>query len=243
MPRTSNITSPIEQLLSTTDAGRVLDIATGNGGFIHLLIGTLKSYSEIIGVDASEQGFRSGLQAFEGKQVHFQHMEAECLDFPNASFDTVSISNSLHHMKNLCKVSSEMLRVLKPGGNLLIAEMVCDNQTKTQMSHVLLHHWWAAIDTANGITHLETFTRKSIVDFCSTLSLSLMNFYEHADLASNPKQKDLMDELDSVIDRYLQKAAGTMDEKNLCDQGEELRKRIRRIGFHSATQLFMIGKK
>jgi ubiquinone/menaquinone biosynthesis C-methylase UbiE len=170
-------------------------------------------------------------------------MDAARLGFPVGVFDTVSITNSLHHMTNLSEVLSEMVRVLKPGGTFLLAEMYRDNQTETQMTHVLLHHWWAAIDTAKGITHLETFTKEQIMELCQNLHLQQSNFFDVLDISSNPKDAGLAKELESIIDRYLQKAAGTRDEESLSKQGESLRSRIRDVGFHSATQLFMIGKK
>ncbi len=233
----------VEQVLHTIEAGMVLDVASGNGGFIQFLMDNTKNHGEIFGIDTSELGIRAGYKTFEGKNVHFRHMDAAQLGFPDEAFDTVSIANSLHHMADLSEVLSEMIRVLKPGGTLLLAEMYRDNQVETQMTHVLLHHWWAAIDSAIGITHLETFSREHIIELCSSLHLQQTSYFDVVDLSSDPKDAGLTKELDMVIDRYQQKAAGTINEESLFQQGESLRKRVREIGFHSASQLFLIGKK
>jgi hypothetical protein len=49
-----------------------------------------------------------------------------------------------------------------------------------------------------------------------------------------------MAELGPVFERYIQRAEGHPD---LQKRGEELRKRVEQIGFHSATTLTMIAQK
>jgi hypothetical protein len=39
-------------LLADIDGGRVLDIATGRGGYVHELVDGLASYDEIVGIDS-----------------------------------------------------------------------------------------------------------------------------------------------------------------------------------------------
>src|SRR3989304_4786817 len=160
------------QILGHISGGKVLDVATGTGGFIHFLIDGLKDFDEITGVDASDRGGTAFAKAFKDKpNIRFGQMDAEHLDFPEAGFDTVCISNSLHHLSNLPRVLAEMKRVLKPGGHFLVSEMYRDGQTEEQLTHVLLHHWWAAVDTAQGVTHDETYTREQLVSITTTLNL------------------------------------------------------------------------
>jgi len=63
-------------------------------------------------------------------------MNAERMDFANESFDTVSISASLHHLPNIQQVLAEISRVLKPGGNFILAEMHRDGQTAAELTSV-----------------------------------------------------------------------------------------------------------
>jgi len=170
-------------------------------------------------------------------------MDATHLNFPDRHFDTVCISNSLHHMADLPTVLSEMLRVCKPGGNFIISEMYRDGQSETQLTHVYLHHWWAAVDTADGITHYPTFTRQQIMDVANNLGLQQLNYYDDQDLESNPKNPELIQELDGIIDRYIQRSQGLNGEVELCRRGEELRQRVHEVGFQGASSLFMIGNK
>lgn len=228
-----------KDFLGHISANRVLDVATGGGGFIHFLLEGLSDYTEIIGVDNNERAAANFSEAFkENSRVHFQQMDAQHLDFPDSSFDLVSISNSLHHLDPE-PVLREMKRVLRPGGHLLVSEMYQDNQTETQMTHVLLHHWWAAVDMVNGVVHHETYTRQELLDLVTRLGLENEAVYDLVDLTENPHDPAIMEELAPVFERYIQRADGHPE---LQARGAELRQRVEQVGFHSATTLVIVGK-
>jgi ubiquinone/menaquinone biosynthesis C-methylase UbiE len=232
------MTSP-KDILGEISGGSVLDVATGTGGFIHFLLDGLKDYTGIIGVDTSGRGAEAFAETFKEKpNIRFQVMDALRLDFNDSSFDLACISNSLHHLDPLV-VLREMMRVLRPGGTFVVAEMVRDDQTETQMTHVELHHWWAAVDTVNGIVHRETYRRAEILEMVDALGLSATRYYDLCDLTENPKNPEIIAELDPVFDRYIQRAEGHPE---LQARGGQLRKRVIDIGFHSATTLVAVGR-
>ncbi len=165
------MTTP-QQILGTISGGKVLDAATGSGGFIPFLIEGLHDFDEIIGIDTTDRGAPTFAAAFTDRpNIHFAQMDAAQLDWPDASFDTICISNSLHHLADVPRVLAELDRVLKPGGHFIISEMYRDGQTTEQQTHVELHHWWAAVDTAQGVTHRETYTREQLMAIIATLNL------------------------------------------------------------------------
>lgn len=228
-------------ILGAIDGGRVLDVATGIGGFILFLQEGLKTYSEIIGIDSNEHRRAAFAEAFKGQpKIRFGHMDALHPDFADAAFDLVCISNSLHHFDDPNAVLHQMLRLLRPGGYFLVAEMYCDGQTKTQMTHVELHHWWGAVDQANGVTHHPTYTRGALIERVGLLGLVDLKWYDLCELDEDPHHPDILAELDPVIDRYIQSVAG---HPGLQAQGEVLRSRLQTIGFHSATTLVALGRK
>ncbi len=228
-----------KDILGQLSGGRVLDVATGGGNFIHFLLEGLQDYTDIIGVDNNERAAATFTEAFkENPKVKFQMMDAQKLDFDDSSFDLVCISNSLHHLDPV-PVLREMKRVLRPNGFLLISEMYRDGQTETQMTHVHLHHWWAAVDTVNGIVHRETYTRQGLLDLVSELNLKDLATFDLYDLSEDPKSPDIITELEPVFERYIQRADGHPE---LQTRGKELKKRVKEIGFHSATTLVVMGK-
>jgi SAM-dependent methyltransferase len=234
------MTTP-KDILGHLPVGRVLDVATGAGGFVHFLLEGLPSYTEIIGIDTNTRGESAFTSDFSDKRgIYFQTMDALHMTFDDASFDLVCIANSLHHFDEPLMVLQEMQRVLRPGGHFLIAEMYRDNQTETQQTHVALHHWWAAVDQASGVVHNETYRRDEIVGLVENLGLSNVRYYDLSDTVDDPHADEILNQLNPAIDRYIQRAEGHPD---LQTHGEQLRQRVKEVGFHSATSLVAIGEK
>ena len=230
-----------KELIGHISGGRVLDVATGSGGFIHFLLEGLKDYREIIGIDANERAaapFAEALKDTPG--IRFEPMDALHMSFPDASFDTVCIANSLHHFNDPQAVLCEMLRVLRPGGNFILAEMYCDGQAETQMTHVRLHHWWAAVDRTSGIVHNETYQRDQLVTMVTGLGIDNLALHDLSDIEDDPLSAETLASLEPVLNRYIQRAEGFPD---LQAHGEELRRSVQTIGFHGAASLLAIGTK
>lgn len=235
---TTNTTATLEQL----NTGKILDVATGAGNFLKYLTGTVKSFSEAIGIDFKDTAAAPFNETFrDDPRIHFQVMHAEKMDYPDASFDTVCISNSLHHLTEPELVLKEMLRVLKPGGTLIISEMYCDgDQTPSQHTHILLHHWWAEIDTTQNIVHNKTYTRRELISFVQHLDLDQVATEDVADLSDDPLDPAVFEEIDPIIERYIERAAGN---EALQKQGEQIREHLHTVGFHNATSLLLLAKK
>ncbi len=225
--------------------GRVLDVATGDGAFIRFLLDGLRDHGEIVGIDTD--GARAGpfADAFGDRpDVRFERMDAYALAVPDASFDTVCISNSLHHFVDPLPVLAEMRRVLRSGGRLVINEMYRDGQSEAQMTHVLLHHWLAAVNMLHGDIHRETYRRETyrraeLVGVLEGLGLSDLRLVDIADPDQDPCDPATLADLEAVIDRYLALADGSPD---LIARGEMLRTRLRAVGVRDATQLVAVGR-
>ena len=109
----------MKNILGNISGGHVLDVATGNGGFVHELISGLKDYDDILGIDIKEKAKSAFVESFKGNpKVHFRLMDAEKPEFSATSFDTVCISNSLHHFKDPRLVLKNMSGILRPGGSV-----------------------------------------------------------------------------------------------------------------------------
>ncbi len=133
-----------------------------------------------------------------------------------------------------------MVRVLRPGGHLLVREMYRDGQTDAQMTHVHLHHWWGAVDSVNGFTHRQTYLREELVALVSGLGLKDEAQSDLSDVSDDPKSASIREELEPVFERYMQRADGHPD---LQRRGEKLRRRVAEIGFHDATALVIVARK
>lgn len=105
---------------------QILDIATGTGDFALLLAKRIQP-QHIIGADISEGMMAVGREkvAKEGLQdtISFQYEDCMKLSFPDGSFDAVTSAYGVRNFQDLEKGLREMLRVLRPGGHLLIVEL------------------------------------------------------------------------------------------------------------------------
>lgn len=135
----------MDDLKEKTDGwagGVILDMATGRGGFIPYLQVMLPRYDYIIGIDISAAEIDNVRRLYgTNSEIKFAFIDGAALAAKTGSFDTVSITNSRHHLRDIEQTMTEMKRVLRLGGMFLIFEMFNDNQNEKQMSHVLAHHW------------------------------------------------------------------------------------------------------
>ena len=102
----------------------ILDVATGTGDFA---IASLKTGAEkIIGVDISEEMLAVGRTKIEkmglGQKIFLQKGDSEELNFPDNTFDAVTVAFGIRNFENLLKGLDELYRVLKPNGVICILE-------------------------------------------------------------------------------------------------------------------------
>jgi SAM-dependent methyltransferase len=228
-------------VLGELSGGRVLDVATGTGGFVMFLLDGLRDHAEIVGIDANPSRSAAFTEAFADRHdVRFVEMDAHHLAFDDESFDTASVASSLHHFADPATVLAEMLRVVRPGGIVIVSEMYRDGQAAAQMTHVQLHHWWAAVNRLHGEIHRETYRRVEIVAIAEGLGLADLRLHDLADPDEDPHDPATVADLEAAIDRYDALAEG---HPGLQEQGESLRLRLREIGVRSATQLLAVGRR
>ncbi|MBN1268862.1 MAG: class I SAM-dependent methyltransferase [Kiritimatiellae bacterium] len=103
--------------------GRVLEIGTGKGRF---LVQLLQSVPRVTTIDlkAEEQRLARMNVAFEKPRGRARFVVADAADLPwrNGAFDSVVSMNALHHVKEIPRVLDEILRVVRPGGKIVLAD-------------------------------------------------------------------------------------------------------------------------
>lgn len=99
----------------------VLDVGCGIGGSSRILA---KDYGfDVTGITISpKQVQRAQELTPEGIDAKFQVDDALALSFPDNSFDVVWSIEAGPHMPDKAKYAQEMMRVLKPGGILVVAD-------------------------------------------------------------------------------------------------------------------------
>jgi demethylmenaquinone methyltransferase/2-methoxy-6-polyprenyl-1,4-benzoquinol methylase len=103
---------------------RVLDIAGGTGDLARAFARQVGEQGVVVHTDINEAMLRTGRDRLtdEGLVLPTTVCDAEHLPFADASFDIVTVAFGLRNMTHKDGALTEMGRVLKPGGRLLVLE-------------------------------------------------------------------------------------------------------------------------
>ncbi|HEX7846552.1 MAG TPA: bifunctional demethylmenaquinone methyltransferase/2-methoxy-6-polyprenyl-1,4-benzoquinol methylase UbiE, partial [Chitinophagaceae bacterium] len=113
------------RLLAKDSPKTILDVATGTADMAIMASKLLKP-EKIVGIDISEQMLEVGRKKIEkeglGGKIELQSGDSETINFAPNSFDAVMAAFGVRNFENLENGLTEMCRVLKPGGQLVILE-------------------------------------------------------------------------------------------------------------------------
>lgn len=110
--------------LKSIDPKQILDVATGTGDFA---IEALKlNPDKVVGVDISEGMLEVGRtkmkeRKLDGK-IELLYGDSENLPFEENKFDAVIVAFGVRNFENLENGLAEMLRVVRPGGKVVVLE-------------------------------------------------------------------------------------------------------------------------
>lgn len=112
------------KLIAGKNPKHILDVATGTGDFA---IAAMKLNPEkVIGIDISEGMMKFGREKLQKLQLNhkitLQYGDAETCDLPTESIDAIVVGFGVRNFENLEKGLENMLRILKPGGQLCVLE-------------------------------------------------------------------------------------------------------------------------
>ncbi len=103
--------------------GNILEVGTGKG---HMAIVMGKEGFKFTSVDNSRENLdiaRLNMKYFKLEdRVTFKKENAENMSFIDNVFDTIITVNTFHELKKPIKVIEELIRVLRPGGKIVISD-------------------------------------------------------------------------------------------------------------------------
>jgi len=112
-------------LLKKDKPKHILDVATGTADMALMAYKILKP-EKITGIDISEGMLELGRKKIEkeglGNKIVLYTGDSETINYNDNTFDAVMVAFGVRNYENLENGLSEMLRVLKPGGRLIVLE-------------------------------------------------------------------------------------------------------------------------
>ncbi|MGN6604773.1 MAG: bifunctional demethylmenaquinone methyltransferase/2-methoxy-6-polyprenyl-1,4-benzoquinol methylase UbiE [Ginsengibacter sp.] len=113
------------KLLLPSNPKNILDVATGTGDFALTCYKILKP-EKITGIDISEGMLKLGRKKIEeaglNEKIELLNGDSEAILFDDNTFDAVTVAFGVRNFESLEKGLSEIRRVLKPGGKLIVLE-------------------------------------------------------------------------------------------------------------------------
>ncbi len=114
----------VVKIIGKQNPDSILDIATGTGD-LAIMLSELNA-TKIVGLDLSEGMLAVGKEKITAKKldnlISMIQGDSENLPFNDNHFDAITVAFGVRNFENLDKGLSEILRVLKPNGKLVILE-------------------------------------------------------------------------------------------------------------------------
>ncbi|HEY2654433.1 MAG TPA: bifunctional demethylmenaquinone methyltransferase/2-methoxy-6-polyprenyl-1,4-benzoquinol methylase UbiE [Solirubrobacteraceae bacterium] len=112
-------------LAELSPGGRALDVATGTGDLALELANRVAPGGEVVGVDFSEKMLELARAKAGARvpRVRFEHGNALALDYADGEFDAAAVGFGARNFSDLQRGLSEMARVVRPGGRVVVLEI------------------------------------------------------------------------------------------------------------------------
>ena len=151
--------------LALQSGEKVFDIGCGVGFLAHELALKVGESGKVVGIDQNPEMIRHSQQRCEGlPQIEFNEGDASQLPAEDQAFDAVSCTQVLLYVKDVSKVLTEMRRILKPGGRLVIVETdwrgVVLNSADDALTKNIFSAWDSAVPSPNLPVHLGPLLKK-----------------------------------------------------------------------------------
>ncbi|MBN1945884.1 MAG: methyltransferase domain-containing protein [Bradymonadales bacterium] len=163
-------------LLRLKQGQSVLDIACGTGNFSRRFAAVLRSSGFVVGLDRSQPMLiRGELLRTQNRlsNLYFIRGDALHLPFMSDSFDRVHCGGAIHMFKEIGTALSEIHRVLREGGLLVLSTFISapspwQRLVRTLVSDPFGFHWFPPIELERLLT-----SHRFVIDWHSTSGAAL----------------------------------------------------------------------
>jgi SAM-dependent methyltransferase len=165
----NNMHQSIRCAVEELQVSAILEFGVGAGNSLRELSGGLKRFSHVVGIDCSnpEQEVDPALLA----EPWFEYLQVDAVQIPfdDSTFDLIQISNVLHHLPQPERQErmEELVRVLRPGGYLMVTEFMREKLNGAAQTQNWLHLVRAYVDRSLQRHHYPILHKQEIESlFC-----------------------------------------------------------------------------
>src|SRR5690348_13036358 len=110
-------------LAAVVPGDHVLDLATGTGDLAFELARRVGPSGLVVGADFSERMLAVAREKADGSRVRFERADALDLPYDNDSFHAATVGFGARNFSDLDRGIGEMVRVVRPGGRVVVLEI------------------------------------------------------------------------------------------------------------------------
>jgi len=160
----------IVDLTAPGGSDKVLDVATGNG-FLAFEFAKRVSEANVTGCDMTRDMLlvAESIQRERGlDNVDFRVMDVESLEFEDESFDIVSCRFAFHHFTDPGKAVTEMARVCKTGGKIVLVDGLSSEDSAKSEYH-------NRIEQLRDPSHVRLYSEPELVRMLKAAGLKVIH--------------------------------------------------------------------
>lgn len=230
----------LKEKIGKFDAGILLDVAVGRGDFLKFALGSFKSWQSAVGIDVDKEALSAATKELADTSAIMVNGSAVSMPFIDHYFNTVIMSNSLHHIDSLPGLFSEINRVCKPKGIVIINEMLNEDFSDLHENYMLYHKLIADIDNQSGQFHREPYTLKEIMTIIKSFNVKIKDHFIHSEITTKDINKK---EIEAMAERIKKKVAlmyATDYYYFFKNKASDISRRLRKKGVHLPRHVALI---
>jgi SAM-dependent methyltransferase len=230
----------LKSRLGNYDAGSLLDVAVGRGEFLKFALGSFHSWQSAAGIDTDPESLLLADKEFSNSPVVLILGSALAMPFTDHYFDTVTMSNTLHHIEALPILLTETARICKSHGLFVVNEMLGENNSEIQETYMLYHRFTAEADNQLGRYHHEPYTLKELLSVVKYDGFQLLDYFIHSEISSDPMNTVEIEAMSERLKRKVALLRGTDCYYFYVNKAREIINRFRKSGIHHPRHVTFI---
>ena len=178
----------------------VVDVATGTGFTAFALA---PHAHEVVGIDVTVPMLEAAQRLATERQVtnvRFLQGDAQALPFASSSVDLVVCRASAHHLAQLARAVQEWVRVLVPGGKLIVSDSISPEEPE-------LERFINAIEVLRDPSHFHNYRISAWLTVLTEAGLTATLRREWGSVLDVPSWTQRMQTPPDVVERIVQRLA------------------------------------
>ncbi|MCF7921665.1 MAG: class I SAM-dependent methyltransferase [Candidatus Marinimicrobia bacterium] len=225
--------------IQALDLGDYLEFGCGDGTFLKYVLSQNNSFRSVTAVDINPESVQKARENLTEWEVRFIVQEKLPLPLEGDQFSTITLSNTLHHLRDKDAVLSELKRLIKPDGRIIITEMISNDISQAEQTYCDFHAWRAAMDQLKGVYHDPTYTSDEILSLITEQGLTIGK----KEILKNDKIPEIdeheISQIETIIDDLVQDVSQRPEFLEFEKRAWSIKENLRHFGIKRPRQLYL----